>query len=83
MDADQNKTTVLSLIGDLFSFPKEKIKDTFGPGDLPNWDSIGHMQLVQKLENHFNISFSVFDIMEFNTVTDICLSVNRLLEDLA
>jgi len=83
MDADQTKKDVLSLIGEQFSFPKEKIKDSLGPGDLPRWDSIGHMQLVQKLENHFKISFSVFDIMEFNTVTDICLTVNRLLEDLA
>ena len=82
MDAAQIRSHVLNLIGDQFSFPKEKIKDNFGPGDLPSWDSIGHMQLVQKLENHFRISFSVFDIMEFNTVKDICLTVHRLLEDL-
>ena len=82
MDAAQIRSDILTLIGDQFSFPQEKINDTLGPGDLPSWDSIGHMQLVQKMESHFSISFSVFDIMEFNTIKDICLTVNRLLENI-
>lgn len=81
MDEERIRKDVLSLIGEQFSFPEDKINDSLGPGDLPRWDSIGHMQLVQKLENHFKISFSVFDIMEFNTVKEICLTVNKLLED--
>ena len=82
MKEDRIRAEVLSLIAKQFSFPEEKILDSLGPGDLNRWDSIGHMQLVQQLENHFNISFSVFDIMEFNTVKDICLTINQLLEDL-
>jgi len=81
MNEDHIKTEVLNLIEDQFSFPRAKIRDTLGPGDLPRWDSIGHMQLVQKLESHFNISFSVFDIMEFNTIKDIWSTVIRLLTD--
>lgn len=81
MKEKQVRSDVLDLIEEQFFFPKEKIKDDLGPGDLPRWDSIGHMQLVQKLERHFNISFSVFDIMELDTIKDIRSTVLRLLED--
>jgi acyl carrier protein len=81
MNEDHIKAEVMKLIEDQFSFPRTKIRDALGPGDLPRWDSIGHMQLVRRLENHFNISFSVFDIMELNSIKDIWSTVNRLLKD--
>ena len=45
-------------------------RDT-GPGDLPGWDSIGHLQLIRKLESAFQLQFTVHDIVALNTLGDI------------
>jgi acyl carrier protein len=37
------------------------------PEDVPGWDSVGHMNLVAKLEEEFGQQFEVDDIMEMST----------------
>jgi len=35
--------------------------------DIPEWDSIGHMTLISKLEEEFNISMETDDIVSFDS----------------
>jgi acyl carrier protein len=79
MSSDNIKTAVYELISEHFSVAKDEISDALGPGNLRNWDSIGHVQLVQKLEERFSISFDVHDIMAFNTVKDIYTTIEEYL----
>jgi acyl carrier protein len=37
------------------------------PEDVPNWDSIGHMNLVSALEAEFGLQFDVDEIMEMSS----------------
>jgi len=41
------------------------------PEDVPNWDSIGHMNLVMYMEQEFNQHFEVDDIMEMSSPAKI------------
>jgi acyl carrier protein len=41
------------------------------PEDVPNWDSIGHMNLVMYLEQEFNQRFEVDEIMEMSSPAKI------------
>ena len=41
------------------------------PEDIPNWDSIGHMNLVMYLEQEFNQRFEVDEIMEMSSPAKI------------
>lgn len=34
---------------------------------VPNWDSVGHMQLISSLEDAFDIMFDTDDIIDFNS----------------
>lgn len=34
---------------------------------VPNWDSVGHMQLISGLEDVFDIMFDTDDIIDFNS----------------
>ena len=77
IDTDKVKSDVYGLIAEQFLIDEGEITDILGPGDLSNWNSIGHLQLVQKLETHFNISFTVYEIMSFNTVKDICETIKE------
>ena len=41
------------------------------PEDVPNWDSIGHMNLVMYLEQEFGRRFEVDEIMEMSSPAKI------------
>ncbi len=41
------------------------------PDNIPNWDSVGHMNLVAQLEAEFGRQFEVDDIMEMSSVGKI------------
>lgn len=35
--------------------------------DIPEWDSVGHMELIAELEDTFDISMETDDIIDFNS----------------
>ena len=41
------------------------------PGDVPPWDSLGHVTLVSSLERIFDVSFDVDEVMEMENVRQI------------
>jgi acyl carrier protein len=40
-------------------------------GDVPGWDSVGHLSLASNLEQAFEISLDVDDLMEMESVRAI------------
>ena len=47
------------------------ISDTYGPGQIDEWDSLAHVNLITQLESSYNISFEIEEAMEMETVADI------------
>ena len=45
--------------------------DDLGAGDIPEWDSLGHVNLLMATENHFEISFDVSDAIDVETIADL------------
>jgi acyl carrier protein len=41
------------------------------PGDVNAWDSMGHVTLASSLEQEFNLSFDVDELMEMENVREI------------
>ena len=45
--------------------------ETLGPDlkyeSIPEWDSVGHMALIAELEDEFNISMEMDDIIDFSS----------------
>ena len=77
MAADKVRSDVHKIVAQQFGIGDQDISDSMGPGTLLNWDSIGHVRLVQKLEKHFGISFTVFEAMSFDTIKDICAVIEQ------
>ncbi len=46
-------------------------------GDLPQWDSLGHVNLLMAVEKHFGFAFEVVDSIEIETVGDLIDAVRR------
>ena len=47
--------------------------------DVLKWDSLGQLNLTLALEEHFNIRFSEEDMLQMNSVFDVCAIVQRRL----
>ncbi|MCP5055406.1 MAG: acyl carrier protein [bacterium] len=62
---------VRKAFADAFETPPEKVTLEAEPDDIEGWDSLGHVELVGKLEEVFGVSFEVDDIMEMETVAAI------------
>lgn len=50
-----------------FGFDPAKFSTQLAPEEVPNWDSIGHMNLVATLEQEFDQQFEVDEIMEMSS----------------
>ncbi|MGA3006705.1 MAG: hypothetical protein ABSE59_02320 [Opitutaceae bacterium] len=53
------------------TFEVESITIETKPGDIPAWDSMGHVALVSNLERGLGLSFDVDEVMEMENVRQI------------
>ena len=59
------------IIAKVFSIPESEVNDQSGPENIESWDSFNGLILVDELENHFNIKFSISEITDVKNVADI------------
>ncbi len=59
------------IIAKVFSIPESEVNDQSGPENIESWDSFNGLILVDELENHFKIKFSISEITDVKTVADI------------
>jgi len=50
-----------------FDISNENLQDDLEYQSIPAWDSVGHMSLMAALEDEFDISLEMDDIIEFGT----------------
>ena len=49
-------------------------------GDLPEWDSMHHLQIIAELEKVYNIKFIASDLAELEDVSDLISLVEEMKE---
>ena len=59
------------IIAKVFSIPESEVNDQSSPENIESWDSFNGLILVDELENHFKIKFSISEITDVKTVADI------------
>ena len=47
------------------------LTDESRPEDIENWDSYNGLLLVDKLESEFNVEFTVEEVFDVNSISDI------------
>jgi acyl carrier protein len=69
---DQLPGQVQTLLAEVFEVPAEQVTSALEFGDLPQWDSLGHMDLMMRLEERFGVEISTDTIAELVSVPAIC-----------
>ena len=62
-----NKDKYEKIFIKCFGLDKSKLKKDIKYNSVPKWDSVGHMNMIAKLEEAFNISMEMDDIIDFSS----------------
>jgi len=59
------------IIAKVLSISESEISDESGPENIESWDSFNGLVLVDELESHFNVKFTISEITDVKNVADI------------
>ena len=59
------------IVAKVFSMSESEVNDQSSPETIESWDSFNGLVLVDELENHFKIKFSISEIIDVKNIADI------------
>ena len=62
-----NKQKYEKVFLESFSITKDKLKKDLKYNSIKQWDSVGHMSMIANLEEAFDITFEMDDIIDFSS----------------
>ena len=76
MDINDIKNKVCEIVAGICGVEVSEVSENSTVGDFPQWDSVGHLSILSKVEETFDISFEPEEMMEMEDVKDIAEAVN-------
>ena len=77
---DQVLAEVTEIFRDVLNQEALQLQRETTANDVPDWDSLNHIELVVAVEKHFNIKVHFAELQKFRNVGDMC---NNILGKLA
>ena len=74
------KEEIVKIIADILEVEVCDIEMDTAVGDLPEWDSMHHLQIIAELEKVYNIKFNASDLAELEDVSDLISLVEEMKE---
>lgn len=69
---EQVITEVTAIFCDVLDKDSIQLKYETTANDVPDWDSLSHIELVVAVEKHFKIRFNFADLQKFKNVGEMC-----------
>ena len=63
---------VQTLLAEAIQVPGEMVTPDLSFGDLPQWDSLGHMEVMLRLEDEFGVAIDADTIAQLISIPEIC-----------
>lgn len=79
MDKDQILAAVQDIFRDILDQEELVLLPETSADDVEDWDSLNHIHLVNAVEKHFKIRFTVKEIQSWRVVADLVASVSEKL----
>lgn len=74
------KEKIIDIVASVLEVEVSKVSTNSSIGDFPAWDSLGHMNLLQSIQDEFEIEFDPEEIIELEDVDDIVKAVEAKLQ---
>ena len=62
---------VISIIAKTLRVSEKDLSIEVGVGDLPDWDSLGHINVISAIEEDFGVIFEIEEALDCETIQDI------------
>lgn len=59
------------IVREVFDIAAETIDGDWTSDDIPDWDSVGHLNLIMEVEKEFNIKVEIEEMFEIEKLADI------------
>lgn len=71
------KETIKDIMSDVFEIERSSIDNEIRKFEFDKWDSLGHINLIAALEEHFDMIFDPEEIVKIESITDIEKAIKR------
>ncbi|MBI4659282.1 MAG: acyl carrier protein [Verrucomicrobia bacterium] len=59
------------IVCETLKIDESRYRDDLAAGDIPEWDSLGHVNLLMVVEKSFNVAFEIGDAIDIESVEDL------------
>lgn len=70
---------IIEIVASTCGVDESEVTESSAVGDFPAWDSMGHLAILNAVEEAFDISFEPEEMMEIEDVNDIVKAVEAKL----
>ena len=63
--------TLQKIMADIFGIERNRITPATLQAEVPEWDSVGHLNLMLSVEDTFGVKLSVSDMQQLTSVPQI------------
>ena len=71
---------IIGIIAKILEVELEEVELDTAIGDLPEWDSLHHLQIIAELEKEYGIKYVAEDLAELEDVSDLISLTKELIE---
>ncbi len=72
---------VIRIIAESLEVTEDQLTEDTAIGDIPEWNSLGHIVIISSLEKEFSINFDPEIIMDLEDVSDIVEAIEERLKN--
>jgi acyl carrier protein len=63
--------TFEDMVVEHLKIPREKVSDSLTPKDVPEWDSMNYLLFIAEVEQEFNVSFTMDEVLNAASLGDV------------
>ena len=71
------RDVVIQAVADALNVDTRQITEETGVGDLPQWDSLGHINVITSVEKATGKQFDIATQMDIQNVRDLIMAVEE------
>ena len=71
---------IIGIIAKILEVELEEVELDTAIGDLPEWDSLHHLQIIAELEKEYGIKYAAEDLAELEDVSDLISLTKEMIE---
>lgn len=65
------------VIRDVFPIETDTIDEKWTSDDIPDWDSVGHLNLIMEIEKAFDVKIEIEEMFEVESLGDITTILDK------